>query len=401
MFSAFLGWSLLLPVIPVSMIDAGYGATLAGLSTGIFMAATVVTQFFVPRLLRSAGYVPVMITAAILLGVPSAFYLIDGGAWLVLLVSAIRGVGFGAVTVAQAALLAELVPPRQLGRANAFFGTALGVGEILGFSIGLTLYANAGDLVFLIAVLCGVVGALAAIGVPSLHAAVKTERVSGTDADAGVRRAPMWKLTTVPVVGLCTGAMGFGAFSAFTAPAVDEIDPAAAATVTGLALAVTGGAQILGRMVSGWWVDRTGEPGRLVVQASLLVVLGMLALAWVLHSASSGAALVVGTLGSAALFGVGFGAVQSETMLMMFARTPKDRVSDASAVWNMAFDSGTGSGSAVLGVVAASAGYGGVFLVGAGLVGVGTLTLAGDRLLGRHRVVEHGNIRTRLRRLAG
>ena len=42
---------------------------------------------------------------------------------------------------------------------------------------------------------------------------------------------------------------------------------------------------------------------------------------------------------------------------------------------------------------------GGVFLAGAGLVWFGTATLAGDRWLGRHRVVEHGNIRTRLRRL--
>ncbi|MGO1276395.1 MAG: MFS transporter, partial [Corynebacterium variabile] len=58
-FCAFLGWSLLLPVIPVAMLDDGYGDALAGLSTGIFMAATVITQFFVPRLLRSVGYVPV------------------------------------------------------------------------------------------------------------------------------------------------------------------------------------------------------------------------------------------------------------------------------------------------------------------------------------------------------
>ncbi|WP_312800822.1 MFS transporter, partial [Corynebacterium variabile] len=122
-FCAFLGWSLLLPVIPVAMLDDGYGDALAGLSTGIFMAATVITQFFVPRLLRSVGYVPVMIAAAVLLGVPSAFYLIDGGAWFVLLVSAVRGIGFGAVTVAQSALLAELVPPRQLGRATRHGGT--------------------------------------------------------------------------------------------------------------------------------------------------------------------------------------------------------------------------------------------------------------------------------------
>lgn len=393
-FCAFFGWSLLLPVIPVAMLDDGYGDALAGLSTGVFMAATVITQFFVPRLLRSVGYVPVMIAAAVLLGVPSAFYLIDGGAWFVLLVSGVRGIGFGAVTVAQSALLAELVPPRQLGRANAFFGAAIGVGEILGFSIGLTLYTRAGDSVFLIAVVGGVVGALGALGVPPLKAEPKGHKIQERST-----HAPLWKLALVPVVGLCTGATGFGALSSFTAPAVDGIDPAAAATVAGFALAVTGAAQILGRVISGWWADRIGEPGRLVVWASLCAVGGMLAMASVIHSAPSGAALVAGALGSAALFGLGFGGVQSETLLMMFARMPKERLSEASATWNMSFDSGTGAGSAVLGVVASSSGYGGVFLAGAGLVGLGTATLAGDRWLGRHRIVEHGNIRTRLRRL--
>ncbi|MDN6814171.1 MAG: hypothetical protein L0L92_07390, partial [Corynebacterium variabile] len=173
-----------------------------------------------------------------------------------------------------------------------------------------------------------------------------------------------------------------GALASCPAPAVDGIDPAAAATVAGFALAVTGAAQILGRVISGWWADRIGEPGRLVVWASLCAVGGMLAMASVIHSAPSGAALVAGALGSAALFGLGFGGVQSETLLMMFARMPKERLSEASATWNMSFDSGTGAGSAVLGVVASSSGYGGVFLAGAGLVGLGTATLAGDRWLG-------------------
>lgn len=395
-FCAFLGWSMLLAVIPVDMIDAGYGDTLAGLSTGIFMLATVITQAFVPWVLRGFGYVPVMVSGALLLGVPSALYLIDGGPWLVLAVSAIRGVGFGAVTVAQSALLAEIVPPHQLGRANAFFGAAIGVGEIIGFSVGLSLYTNAGDAVYLIAVGCGVIGSLGAMRVPALRAAPV---VKSRQPETGAEPAPLWKLALVPVVGLCTGAMGFGAFSSFTAPAVGEIDKAAAATLAGITLAVIGAGQILGRTISGWWSDRVGEPGRVVVWASLFCVGGMLCMTTLIHTAPEGGALVVGVLIAAVVFGLGFGAIQSETLLMMFSRMPKERVSEASAVWNMSFDTGTGAGSSVLGATASSSGYGGAFLVGAGLVGVGTAALTGDRVLGRNRVAEHHNVRTRLRRL--
>jgi MFS family permease len=395
-FCGFLGWSLLLPVIPVAMLDAGYGDSLAGLSTGVFMATTVVTQVFVPRLLRRWGYVPVMASGAVLLGVPSALYLVDAGSWLILLVSAIRGVGFGAVTVAQSALLAELVPARQLGRANAFFGASIGLGEIIGFTVGLPLYTHAGDLVFLVAVGCGIVGGAGALGIPALQAAQVT---GGAAPRAAQNRAPLWKLVLVPIVGLCTGAMGFGAFSTFTAPAVGEIDATAAATLAGVTLAVIGGGQILGRTVSGWWADRVGEPGRLVVWASLFCVGGMLAMSVLIATAPVGGALVAGALGAAVVFGLGFGAIQSETLLMMFSRMPKERVSDASAMWNIGFDSGTGAGSSVLGVAATTSGYGGAFVVGAGLVGLGTATLAGDRVLGRHRVTEHSNVRARLRRL--
>ncbi|MGN0095740.1 MAG: MFS transporter [Corynebacterium sp.] len=403
-FCAFLGWSLLLPVIPVAMLDAGYGDSLAGLSTGVFMAATVGTQIFVPRLLRRWGYVPVMVSGAVLLGVPSVFYLIDGGSWLVLMVSAIRGIGFGAVTVAQSALLAELVPAHQLGRANAFFGASIGVGEIIGFTIGLPLYTHAGDLVFLVAVGCGVIGGAGALGIPALQAASVTKDAGQAPAQERTRqrtqvRAPLWKLVLVPIVGLCTGAMGFGAFSTFTAPAVGEIDASAAATLAGVTLAVIGGGQILGRTVSGWWADRVGEPGRLVVWASLLSVGGMLAMSTLIFTAPTGTVLITGALGAAAVFGLGFGAIQSETLLMMFSRMPKERVSEASAMWNIGFDSGTGTGSSVLGVAATTSGYSGAFVVGAGLVGLGTATLAGDRILGRNRVADHHNVRTRLRSL--
>ena len=67
-FCAFGGWALLLPVIPMAVIAGGGTDSVAGLSTGVFMAATVLTQAFTPRLLRGVGYTPVMFGAGLLLG---------------------------------------------------------------------------------------------------------------------------------------------------------------------------------------------------------------------------------------------------------------------------------------------------------------------------------------------
>ena len=46
--SAFAAWALLLPVVPTAVIDADQPASLAGLSTGVFMLATVLTQMLTP-----------------------------------------------------------------------------------------------------------------------------------------------------------------------------------------------------------------------------------------------------------------------------------------------------------------------------------------------------------------
>lgn len=377
-FCAFGGWALLLPVIPAQMIAAGDGSTFAGLSTGFFMAATVATQAVVPRALRTLGYVPVMIAAALLLGLPAAAYLIDGGPWSVIAVSAVRGIGFGAVTVAQSALLAELVPPRLLGRANGLLGTAIGGAELIGFPLGLFLYDRVGGVVHLVAVAVGVVGALAALGVPSVKA--------GRPGDEpGVPHAATWKLATVPAIAVCTGAMGFGALSTFTTPAVEEIDPGAAATLAGFTLAVTGLGQIAGRWFAGSVADRVGGPGRCAVAASALAACGVTGVALSLVFAPVGGALVSLVLASAFVFGLGFGAVQSEALLMLFDRLPREKASEASAIWNMSFDSGTGSGAAVLGVIATAAGYGATFAAAGLLVAAGTLVVAADRALGVRR----------------
>ena len=74
--AAFGAWSILLPVVPLAVLDSGGSATLAGASTGAFMAATVITQTLTPRMLRTFGYRPVMAAAALLLGVPAFGHLL-------------------------------------------------------------------------------------------------------------------------------------------------------------------------------------------------------------------------------------------------------------------------------------------------------------------------------------
>ena len=399
-FCAFGGWAILLPVIPLAIIEAGGSETMAGASTGIFMGATVATQYFTPRILRKVGYFPVMATAGLLLGLPALLHISSMSNEAVIAVAIIRGIGFGAVTVAEAALIADLVPLHLLGRSSGIFGVFVGSSQLIGFPLGMWVYDNYGSAVYVLAAVYAVVGAAAALGLPVESRDVTEATHETTEVEKfATPVVATWKLATVPGLLIGVAAVGFAAFSNFLAPAAAKIDPAIAATVAGLTLAVLGAAQTIARAFSGWWSDRKGEPGSLAVASLIFALAGVLGAAVTINMEPTGRLLVACALLTAAIFGAGFGLAQSEALLLLFYRLPRDRSAEASALWNMSFDSGTGVGSILLGIVASSFAFQGAF-IGAGiviLVGLGLVVL--DRFMGQHRVVDTGNVRTRLRRV--
>ncbi|HKM25692.1 MAG TPA: MFS transporter, partial [Corynebacterium sp.] len=158
---------------------------------------------------------------------------------------------------------------------------------------------------------------------------------------------------------------------------------------------IIGGAAMVLRYFSGVVADRAGHAGVTMLPGQAMGFAGVALMALVIANGWSVWWLVL----AGVLFGGGFGMVQNEALLEMFQRLPRTKVSEASAVWNMSYDAGTGIGSVVLGFVAARAAYSGAYAVAAGLVALGILATLADRYLGAHRVTDHDNIRTRLRQI--
>ncbi|GAB3699730.1 MFS transporter [Corynebacterium nasicanis] len=388
-FAAFGAWSLLLPVVPLAALDAGHSATIAGATTGVFMATTVATQILTPAMLRRIGYNPVMVAAAFTLGVPALGHLLDDAVWALLLFSALRGIGFGALTVAESALIAELVPARFLGQASGMLGVFLGVAQMIGLPAGLWMVGRFGyDTVYVTAAVVALVAALMCLRIPRIRAQARPRGRAAGDVS-------MWKLVLVPALAVNTLAMSFGAVSSFLPAAVLELDPVAGAVIGGVMLSIIGGASMVLRYISGMVADRVGRAGLTMIPGQIMGFAGVALMALVLAQGWSVWWLVL----AGVLFGGGFGMVQNEALLGMFQRLPRTKVSEASAVWNMAYDAGTGVGSVILGFVAARAAYSGAYTVAAAIVAVGILATVLDRVLGAHRVTEHNNIRTRLRQI--
>lgn len=363
MVVVFAGWTMLLPVVPLAVIRSGGSDTLAGGTTAIFMGTTVALQVFTPSLLQRFGYRRMLLLACLLSGLPNLGYLLGLGPAVALGVSAVRGAGFGVLTVACPALIAELVPARLLGRATGLSGAGVGAAQMLFLPAGLALMsAISADVVFVLGAAVGLLASIIVIFVPSVHPQPQVA------VESPPRLSAMAHLMLVPFLGMLAASVAFGGVSSFLPVAGEVLDPVAGAGAAGLALSAVGGFIMVGRLSCGIVADRRG-PGGLLLPALVLAAVGLGGIAVVIAAGLSPWWLLAG----AAVFGLGYGTAQNDTLLMLFARVDRSRLSVASTVWNVAYDGGMGLGALGLGIVAALLGYLELFVVAAVVVATGWL----------------------------
>jgi MFS family permease len=265
-------------------------------------------------------------------------------------VSVVRGVGFGLITVTGAALIADLAPPSKRGRAVGLYGVAVGLPQLVLLSGGVWAYDTVGPLVMVAGAVLPVVAACCCARLPSARAAPRDR--SGT-LPASTVAAP-WTAMVV------SAAAAGGVITVLPLWASSGL--ANGTTTAAIALAVLTAGQLAGRGVGGELADRPGS--RLRTPTLTLAGLAVVALGAVVV-AVGGTASGLAVLAGAALVGLGFGAVQSDTLLALFARAGPTRSGTASTWWNTGYDAGTGLGAAALSAVLGVAGGSAAFVVAA------------------------------------
>jgi predicted MFS family arabinose efflux permease len=351
MFLASVGarvnMNLLLSTLPLYVISMGAGKLSAGLVTGVQMFATVAGELVVPRFLIRYGYRVAFAVGLILLGVP-ALALPGPNLATILVVSLLRGVGFGIVVVLGAALVAELVPAERRGRGLGLYGVVVGVPAIIALPLGVWLTRRIGyPEVFTAAGLAALLVLPAVLGLPSRRRVATRPLgvLTGLRTPALLRPAFVFASTT----------MAAGVVVTFLPDALD--DPSG--NVAPAALFVNAAALTLSRWWSGRYVDRYGAV-RLLAPAVLVAAVGMLG--FVLT------AQPIAVMAGALLFGVGFGVAQTASLALMLTRVSASDYGTASALWNLAYDAGIGLGGVVFGVLAGLGGYPAAFAATAAIM---------------------------------
>ncbi|MEU0632836.1 MFS transporter [Streptomyces sp. NPDC005989] len=364
--TGFSGFAVLLPTGPLWAVRGGADAAGAGSVNAVLMLCTVLAQTLVPTAIRRVGWRTTLVCGMVLLGVPSLLHLLTTQLGVVLALAAVRGLGFGVLTVCGAGAVAELVEPARRGQAIGAYGLAIAGPQFILVSTAPWAAQNLGfGVVFAI-------GALPLLGVvPALRLARRLDgRPAGAgsapDRDAVPDRRAVYLPLLRPMLLLLGVTTAGGALITF-AP---QMSGDSTATMAGLLLLT--GTAALSRWRFGALADRYGtEPFRWPLV--IVTAAGLALTAWAV--ATPGATAPVPLLAGMALVGVSYGGLQNLTLVDAFAAVDSRSSGVASAVWNIGFDGGTGVGALLVGYLATGASFSLAFLATAVLC-LATLPLA-------------------------
>ena len=359
----FSGFALLLPVAPLWVIRGGSNGLGAGLVTGAMMAGTVLSQLSVRRVLAGLGWRWTLVLGSGLLGWPALGHLATDQLWAVTALAALRGLGFGIVTVCGATAVAVFVEPARRGRAIGALGLAAAAPQAILVPLAPWLAQRAGfGLIFVLAVLPALAIPLAW---PVARAVGQPGRGPADGSGPGVTGA-RWRALAGPLAALAVITAAGGAVLTFT----PRILASPAAGFFGL-LAFSAAAAA-SRWAAGGAADRFGAAAGIAP----LLFAGALGLAVVAlkadgtHDAPGRVLVISGLL----LAGIAYGGLQNLTLAQSFAAAGEGARSSVSIAWNLSFDAGTGLGALAAGAIATAASFSAAFAVlalAAGLVGAG------------------------------
>ena len=309
----------------------------AGFVIAFFSAATVLTDLGMPRLLRtrSASWLLAIGIAIITVSAP-LFVAASHSAPAMMVVSALRGVGFAFGSVTASLFVINLAPPEQRGRALGLYGVAATVPGIVAPSIGLLLLEAVG--------VGAAFGTAAGIGLLGFLAAVRGRDPRAVGAhDAALhegrmlRRALALAAVRRPFIVSLVAMVGLGGVLAFVPLAL----PSSGAGSAPVFLLTAGVCRAVARWASGGLIDRHGATAPLL--AGTAVTIG--GFLFLIGERSALPAII-----AAAAVGV----VLNAGYVAMIHGAEKGTLGVISTLWNLSIDGGVGVGALALGVVAAS-----------------------------------------------
>ena len=347
-FVAFLIIGLAMPVLPLHVHQGlGLGTVVVGLVAGSQFAASLVSRVWAGRHADTRGAKHAVITGLVAAAAAGLLYLLSlrfvsmpaVSVTILFVGRALLGAGESFIITGAQTWGLALAGAKNTGKVLAWMGTAMYAAFALGAPAGTTVYATYGFTAIALATTLVPIASL--LLVAPLRRVAPTARVRSRLADVV---AAVW----LPGVGLALSSAGFGAMTAF----VSLLFVARGWTVWP-AFTVFAVAFILARVLLGHLSDRVG--GAKVALICVLIEVAGQALLWL---ASGSAIALIG----AALTGFGYSLVYPGFGVEAVRRAPPQSRGLAMGAYTAFLDVALAVASPALGLIAAVADLGAVFL---------------------------------------
>jgi MFS family permease len=366
----YLGFQLLLPVMPLYATALGVREAHIGFIIGIFALAAMVPRPLAGDLADRIGRRPLVLLGTAIFALAPLGYAAVATVPGLLLVRLFHGTGMGLGPTAATVVATDVTAPERRGSAMGVYSlasaVALGLGPYLG---GALVHRLTFTSIFLIATVIEAVAFLLAWTLPETrpaapHPTAQTRPVDRPSArDGSLRRfARRWfSPAAVYPAGLIMALyVSYGGLSALLPLFVVQRQLGN----PGLFLTVFALVGLMVRSPAGRVSDRFGR--RVVIAPALAITSGSLV---VLGLAESPAMF----LGAAALYGVGFGAGQPVLLALTADRVPPGERGRAMGTLYTAWEFGISGGAILLGLCAPRLGYTVTWWIAATIAAVGAI----------------------------
>lgn len=332
----FLGFQMLLPVLPVYATSLGGSDASAGLVIGVFTLSAVIIRPLAGRWLDQFGRKGVYLSGLVLFVLAIVSYHWTSTIFLLLLLRFIHGFGWGASSTASGTIATDIIPKSRMGEGMGFFGLTNSLSMALAPALGLSLMSHSGfSAVFNVSIAFALVALFIALFInyekPHTKAPSKNHNY-------------FEKAAILPGIIIFFITMTYGAVVTF----ISLYAAQRGIQNIGLFFTVYAIALMISRPFFGRIADTKGYAA-----AVLPGILGVLVTMLCLYFAQSMSAFLI----AAFIYGLGFGAIQPSLQAMAVHNIPTFRRGAANGTFMMGFDLGIGAGAALWGAVAEITGY--------------------------------------------
>lgn len=360
-FFQMFSFQMLLPVVPLYMLDVGGSEAQVGLIFGVTAGTALLFRPLTGWVADRYGRKPLLLAGNLNFVLTMLLYPFARAVAPLLAVRSLQGAGLSAVSTAGSTMVADISPPLRRAEGMGVYGVAVNVSSAIGPLLGASLAIASGfTTVFVVSALIAVAGVILASRVP------EPPRPPGPPGGPGftlVSRDALFPaaiaLCVFPPIGVVLS------YIAVFADAEGLGNPGLFFLPYSLALIVV-------RVQAGRLADRYGR--------TTVLLPGVLALVCALAVIASANHMLVLLIGAVTL-GVGFGIAHPTVLAMGVDRAPPGRQGASMGTLIGAFDLGIGGGATLAGIAVALAGLRGAFLLAiiAPLIGALLLIIAKRR----------------------